>query len=393
MNTRHQKLLLPAVVLFISVLIAALFVTNKKEAEKKPKHKPAPFVMTQMVELNPITLDVKSQGLVQPKYETTLVAQVSGEITYVAPAFVAGGFVKKGDILAKIEAFNYEVALEQAKASLASARATFILERAQGQVAEAEWEKISSAQPSELGLRKPQQEQALAGVKAAQASVTRAQKDLDRTQIKAPYNALIKARNVSPGSYLNIGATLGVVANTLTAELRLPVKHSDFNYLPQDGVNSTVVLTSGKQQWQAKIVRTEGTIDTNTRMNHLVAEINDPYNFNNTHQQTLPYGTYTAALIQGITVEQAIVIERHWLQNNKLPVMVNNTFHYKDVTVLRHLDTKSIISNGLENGDLIITSSLNHPFEGMKVLPQNTKLNSDKSPMKSTVTLHGANHE
>ncbi|WP_019600927.1 efflux RND transporter periplasmic adaptor subunit [Teredinibacter turnerae] len=372
MPLRVPRAVLPFVVLIAAIALFAVFMAFKKAPEKKEDKQEAPFVSVERIELHPMTLTVTSQGLVKAKYETDLLAQVSGEIVKVAPGFVRGGLVKKGDLLAQIDPFNYEVKLQQARANLASARASFILERAQGKVAEAEWEKITSAEPSDLGLRKPQQEQALAAVKAAEAGVKQASKDLERTKIIAPFDALIAGRSVSPGTFVNIGTSIGRVMDVSKAEVRLPVPSNELEFLEGDGLQAPVELsaTLGNQayRWNATIARDEGVVDDNSRMFYLVAEISDPYNLHsNSKQKRLPFGTYVTAEITGRQLASAAEVPRSLLRDDKIALFSNDKLAYTTVEVVRHQGKSSIVTAGLNNGDMMITSSLQYPIEGMSL--------------------------
>jgi len=365
-----KRILLPIVILGITIAVFMGLMITKKSPPRKPEKEHVPFVSVEPITLASITVTIPSQGLVKPRYETRLLAQVSGEIMNVSDTFVQGGLVTEGELLAQIDPFDYEVRLQQAKAELASARATFIQERAQGRVAEAEWKNITSAEPSELGLRKPQQERALAAVQAAEASLRQAQKELERTRIKAPYDALIAARNISPGTYVNVGASLGTVLNTTLAEIRLPIPGSELQYLNNKGLGAPVVLNAtlggDSIEWQAHIIRDEGVIDEQSRMIYLVAQLDDPYNLNNQHAYRLPFGTYVTASIAGRELPHAARVPRHLLSDNRIALYKEHRLAFADVTVLRHENSFSLIS-GLKEGDLLITSSLQAPVEGMKL--------------------------
>ncbi|SMF60912.1 RND family efflux transporter, MFP subunit [Alteromonadaceae bacterium Bs31] len=370
-----KRVVLPLILIVATAAVAGLLVATKKKPEKKPEKRDAPYVSVEQVQLEPLTLTVRSQGLVQAKYETLMLAQVSGEILQVSDKFVTGGLVKAGEVLAQIDPFNYEVKLQQANANLASARAAFILERAQGQVAEAEWNKITTAKPSELGLRKPQQEHALATVKAAEATLKQAKKDLQRTEIVAPYDALIADRAVSPGTFVNIGSPIGKLLDVKQAEVRLPVAGSDLVFLEQGGLNAAVSLStklSGKQfHWQAHIARDEGVVDDRNRMIYLVAQIKDPYNLQNQAGTIrLPFGTYVTAEIQGMTLPAAASVPRELLRDKRVALLQQSKLTFTEVEVVRHQGKFSIISAGLKNGDQLITSSLEYPVEGMELNPE-----------------------
>ncbi len=392
MTSDTKRIVLPLLILAIAGGLVWALVASKKPPEKKPEKNDIPFVQVQPVELKPVALTVRSQGLVQAKYETRLLAQVNGEITQVSDKFVRGGVVKKGELLAQIDPFNYQVKLQQSNASLASARAQFILERAQGRVAEAEWEKITNAEPSELGLRKPQQEQALAAVKAAEAGVRQASKDLERTRIVAPFDALITARHASPGSFVNMGNPIGEVMNIETAEVRLPVASDDMAFLQAQGIGASTTLTaavSGKVlQWQAKIVRDEGVVDNTSRMFYLVAEVSDPYKLSESatvgNRQRLPFGTYVSAEIQGRALALAASVPRHLLKENRLALFADNKLKFTEVEVIRHQGEYSIIGAGLADGDQLITSSLPYPVEGMTLKSNSTKASEQESVVSTS---------
>lgn len=371
MKAKTKQILFPVIAIAISFALAAGMIASKTPPEKKNQEKAVPFVATEIVEVGPYKFKVHSQGLVEARHQTDLVAQVSGEITEVAEVFVRGGIVRKGDVLAQIDPFNYQVKLQQANASLASARAAFILERAQGQVAEAEWKNITSAEPSELGLRKPQQEQALASVKAAEAALQQAQKDLERTTIQAPFDGIVQSRSVSPGSFVNIGSQIGSLMDVAVAEVRLPINKDDFRYLQGRGLDTPVTLTAQMDdqqlQWQARIIRDEGVVDETTRMIYLVAALADPYGLQSPDTTRLPFGTFVQASIAGRELASAARIPRSAIRDGHAATIVDGTLHLQPVTVERNEGKYSVVSDGLVHGDRLMVSALDNPTDGMQV--------------------------
>lgn len=371
MQAKTKQIFFPIIAIALFLALAAGMIVSKTPPEKKKPEVIVPFVATEIVEMGPYKFSVLSQGLVEARYQTDLVAQVSGEIMLIEDAFVRGGIVKKGDVLAQIDPFNYQVNLQQATANLASARAAFILERAQGQVAEAEWKNITSAEPSELGLRKPQQEQALANVKAAEAAVKQAQKDLERTTIRAPFDAIVSARSVSPGGFVNVGSQIGSLMDVAVAEVRLPINKNDFTYLQDLELETPVTLTTSlhgqEQQWQARIIRDEGVVDDTTRMIYLVAALSDPYGLQSSGAQRLPFGTFVQASIAGRELDSATRIPRSAIRDGKVATVVDHTLRMRQVTVERNEGKYSVISGGVGDGDRLMISALDHPTEGMQV--------------------------
>ena len=244
-------------------------------------------------------------------------------------AFVRGGFVTQGQLLARIDPNDYEAALIDAQASLASARAALEQERAQGKVAEREWQRISDTSPTELSLRKPQLAQELARVKAAQASVLRAERNMERTEIRAPYDAMIESRNIGLGSVVSMGTRVGKILGTDIAEVRLPVADNQLKFLINQGENANVNLVgefSGeKTLWKAHIARGEGVVDNTSRMTYLVAEITDPYLLKKTQnsENSIPlrFGSYVNASIQGMSLDSVASVPRYLVDEGKIAVL------------------------------------------------------------------------
>jgi len=375
-----KQIIIPIVILAAGIAAMAIFSNMKKPPEEKEQVDKTPIVAVENISVAPMTLEVNSYGMVKPKYETELVAQVNGEIVELSDVFVRGGFVKEGQLLARIDPSDYQAALIDAQATMATARAALETELAQGKVAEREWKLITNTSPTELSLRKPQLAQELARVKAAQASVLRAERNLERTEIRAPYNAMIDNRNIGLGSFVGVGSKIGHVLGTATAEIRLPVADNQLAFLvktesTKQGVNAPVNLIgtyAGQDtQWQAIIARSEGVIDSKSRMSYLVAEINDPYLLNSSSDSRdvpLRFGSYVNAKIMGYDISQATLVPRYLVVNGKVAILDNESkLHYAVIDIVRQQGSHVIVTNGLQDGDQLIVSALDYPVDGMKL--------------------------
>lgn len=383
--TLNKKIILPIAILVIGISLYFAFTAMKKPPEVKPEVDNTPIVSVEEVVVSPLTLNIESYGIVKPKYETEMVAQINGEIVELSPLFVRGGFVNKGQLLARVDPSDYQAALIDAEAKMASAKASLETEEAQGKVAKNEWKSITNSAPSQLSLRKPQLAQELANVKSAQASVLRAKRNLERTEIRAPYDAMIESRNVGLGSYVGTGNKVGKLLGTAVAEIRLPVADNKLALLKADVVNSDVMLegtySGQKKIWNAKIVRSEGVIDSASRMSYLVAEINDPYALIQNNKTPVRFGSYVNAKILGLDIPEATRIPSHLVENNRVAILDSESkLHYLELKIIRQDGQNIIASEGLKNGDQLIISALDYPIEGMKLA-----LIGDKSELDSSL--------
>lgn len=382
----HKKqIILPIAILVAGVIAFVGFSSLKTPPEEKAEVDNTPIVAVENIVVAPMILHVSSYGIVKPKYETSLVAQVYGEIVELSDIFVRGGFVKKGQLLARIDPNDYHAALIEAQASMASARAALEKEVAQGKVAEREWKQIKDTSPTELSLRKPQLAQELARVKSAQAGILRAERNLQRTEIKAPYDAMIDNRMIGLGSFVSVGTQIGKLLGTAIAEVRLPVADNQLQFLIDQGHFSKVKLVgtyAGKSvEWLANIARNEGVIDNKSRMTYLVAEIRNPYllkgasaeknttgNKTVSHVEPLRFGSYVQAEILGVEIANASVLPRYLVVGDTVALLDNDSkLHYAAIDIVRQEGANVVVSSGLFDGDRLIVSALDYPVDGMKL--------------------------
>ncbi len=365
-------------VVFTFVAIGTLMFIKPKPPQRV-QLPPTPLVETINVSSDIQQFTVHSQGPVQPKLNSNIVAEVSGRISNVSKNFRVGAFVKEGETLFIIDKANYVANLRSAEATLAQAKASYQDAKARSDQAKKDWEKIGRGQANDLVLKIPQLNQAKANVQSAEANLLRAQRDLARTNVKAPYSALIKSKQVDLGQYVNVGFTVANLYGTDTAEVRLPLADRElaFLQLPEQGIEASypnVILTgvyAGKPHtWSGKVIRTEGVVEENNRLTYLVAEISDPYNLSSKNSSTpLRYGTFVNAEIEGITQENLIIIPRQALINKDqvLAISEENKIQIVTINIVRGDKDVVYVDGGLEEGTEIITTPIENPINGMLV--------------------------
>ena len=387
-----KQFLFPILILLMSGIAYWGALQLKKPPIEKEKVDNTPLVTVKVIQTAPVNFSVGSYGVVKSQFETDLVAQVSGEVIYLSKKFVRGGFVKKGEVLAKIDASDYDAALIDAQANIASAKAALVLETAHADVAKEQWRKIKGSKPTALSLREPQVAQEKARLLSSQAGIKRAKRNLERTVIRAPYDALIHSRLVSLGSYASTGTALGKILSTDIAELRLPVADSELQYLVNLGEGASVsidaVIAGKKQQWLGNVVRNEGVIDDRSHMNYLVVQIKDPYQLISAKNKIkeakkLRYGTYVTALIKGKDMPSISIVDRHLITNSQVAIVnQQGLLHFQSVNIKRILDGKAYIDAGLDDGMQVITSALDYPIEGMMLLvKEDIRLQTAEAPV------------
>lgn len=288
---RTFKKLLPIGIIGGAVVVSILMNLLKPPPLKTESPDTALAVKTQILNRTQAVLAVESQGTVLPRTQTSLISEVSGTVLEVSPQFVVGGTFKAGDLLLQIDPTDYQVALQRAKAKLISMNAQLTFEQARAIQAQKEWEM--TGRPAEeaplLALREPYLEEAHANVIQAEAEVTQAQLKLERTAIRVPYAGMVAQKLVDIGQYVRLGTNLGQTFAIDFAEVRLPLTKRDLSMMNgfsvadsdyQQQVTLFGSIDGSVNRWYAKLVRSEGVVDTASRSLYVVAQIDDPYGRN-----------------------------------------------------------------------------------------------------------------
>jgi len=365
-----------AIVAVAGILVGAAFYF-KPAPEKKDPVKRLPSVEVFQLSAKPIQLSVESQGAVQPRTETTLVAEVGGRVTHISPALYAGGRFSKGDVLAKIDPIDYEAALATAQARLADAEVVLDQERALAEQAIADWRSINDREATDLALRKPQLKRARANHQSAEAAVKVAKRDLDRTAVRAPYDGLSREKLIDIGQITIPRSTaIGRIYGTEIAEVRLPISLDQLAYLPVEYGSDMSLLSvelsaryAGKEgKWLARVDRIEGAVDQRTRLAHIVAQVIEPYRQIGDHTP-LPVGLFVKAKIEGEYIDQAFEIPRKALKRENAVYILDteNKIEIRSVDVYHSSETKVVILNGLHDGERICLTDLEYAVNGMEV--------------------------
>ncbi|MBU2976757.1 efflux RND transporter periplasmic adaptor subunit [Alteromonas sp. C1M14] len=396
MSTRRLlKIMGPLIVIVLALAIAGVMIFTKSAPEKMPMETKPILVEAHPVYRTDTQFIVHSQGNVSPKNQTRLSSQVSGNVVQIAPTFEVGNRVQKGDVLAVLEQEDYETELRLAEAELARAEAALDEEIARGRVAETQWRSVNTPVPPELGLRKPQLAMEQANVKGAKAKYAMAKRNLARTELRAPYNAIVVERAIDFGQFVPIGAQVGTLYSTDIAEIRLPIIESELPFinLQSDLSHSTAIVLKAEvagslQQWPARLVRSEGVFDASSRVMYLVAQVDVPYNTAR-HNPILRFGQFVEADIFGNDTQSLFVLPRHVLRldNTVLTVSDNNQIEIQPVDVVRTTATQVFIKDGLSDGQDVVFSVVPNPYNGMAVRRSDDSQSTPPSENPITQTL------
>ena len=388
MSTIKIKILIPLLLLISACTISILLYMDRPENARKDSASKPITVEVELVKKQTVSIPVIAQGTVTPHTQTSLVAEVSGKIVTVAENFNAGGFFKAGELLIQIDDRDYRANLEGAKAAVASALSNLAQEKGSAEVARQDWLKFGgnikrSQESTDLYLRKPQMAQAQARLESARADLQKAQDNLERTQIRAPYDSILRKKHSDIGQYVSPGHLIATTFAVDYAEVRLAIPQNKLGQLNlPDTINSNKDSNSEAADvdifaniggalyyWEAKLHRTEGTIDELSRVLFTVARVEDPYGFKVPVEMPLRIGTFVTAEITGKYIEDIIVLPRNVLRAGSYLWVVDKqrTLRNRQVETLKTQGSDIYITSGLKDGDLVCISIVGSVIAGTPV--------------------------
>lgn len=375
------KIILPILIIIIGVIAAKQLVQMRRAPHKAVKARQGTLVRVIEVKKTDVPVIVSATGTVQSRRIVDITPQVSGKVIWLAPDFIAGGFFHEGDRLFSLEKDDYELDLERAGAELAQAELDLAKVISLADIARQEWQNLHpDTQPSPLVVYEPQVKSAQARVTSAKATIRRAQLDLKRTTLLAPFNCRIRSENVDIGQYVRSGSPVAQIAGTSVAEVIIHLSPDELQWLTfpdsstsSRGSKATITFSgTGKEKtWKGHVVRSLGEIDAKSRMVGIVVAVDDPYNLRKHDPFNLPLaeGLFVSVRIKGKPLQETIEIPRSALQDDSSVWIAghDDTLLIRQVAVSRKTRDAVLIRTGLEDGERVITSGVNGAANGMKL--------------------------
>lgn len=359
-------------------LIWLIFKTEPAATRKNPARETAMLVDVKPAQQGNFSPLIEAMGQVMPAQEIMLRSRVGGEVIQQSDRFMPGQRVRQGDLLLKIDPADYRTTLQQREAELQQALADLELEKGRQSVARQDFkllgEDIAIGDPA-LVLRKPQLEQARAQIAAARAAVRKAQLDLERTTVQAPFDAQILRRDVAPGSQISAGETLGhlVGIRQYWVEATVPLnKLAWLDFSEDGGTQVTLHHDTAWQEGQSREGRLQqliGELDDNARMARVLITVEDPLSLDqDENRPPLILGSFVRARIEGRELRNVIRLERELIRrNNTVWVMRDRKLDIREVDIAFQDRQYAYLRAGLEEGDQVITNNLASVVQGARL--------------------------
>ena len=366
------KIILPFIVIAGAIAVVRMMVANRPPPPKVEPERIVQAVEAMTVKRQDVSLVLPSQGMIEPERITVLAAEVGGRVVRVSPKFDAGQSFDEGEVLAELDAADYEAAATQAEAAVADAKLALATEQAKAEQAVRDWGKLAANEkPADLVLRKPHIESATARIKAAEAALVKARRDLERTKIRAPYRGRVRAIHTELGSVLMPGARVAEIYSSGACEVRLPLSLDEYAFAkPVGGAEPAAVRLAtafgGREiEWTGRVVRVEGEVERASRSVYVIASIEEE----KSPGTILKPGLFVRARIDGQELKNVFRVPRRAFLDEQRVLVVDGDekLRFRQVKVVRPDGGDLLVSEGLKDGERICMTALAAPVDGMSV--------------------------
>ena len=368
-----RNVLIPFIILAIGALGMVVMISSASSEERQTPEATILTVDAVDVELQSRAVMIQGSGAVRSAQILPLSAQVSGVITELSPNLEPGGRFQAGEVLARIDSRDYRLAVAQEAARVQQAALDFRLAQERQTAAQREWELLgNTGEAPELAARKPQLEAAELALESAKAGQERAELNLSRTLLKAPFPAMIQSEDIELGQLVGPGQPIMTLlgTNEFWVRVSIPAARLDDIIWP-DGASETLgrawvryrPAPNKLAEREAKVKRLEASLDAQARTAALIISIEDPL-----RSEGIPIlpGAYVDVDIEGKTIDNVAVLPASALINGEqvLLATADNTLEIRPVELGWRYGSDVFVTAGLSTGERVITTPISFPIVG-----------------------------
>jgi multidrug efflux pump subunit AcrA (membrane-fusion protein) len=401
-----------ALVLIIAGAIAAVLIKIRPHPTRRTVVNPVSLVETIKAHKTSQNMIIRAYGTVRSGENLSLTAEVRGRIVEMSPDFEEGICFPKGAFLMRIDPSSYSLKVDRLRTEIKrldaevvrisqerkNLQASLIIVEEDLGLVKAEYERnlalakrkvvsqnlldqtqqrwLTSRQKAQeiensLALIKPRINLLKAQRQSVLVQMKEAQLDLERTEIRAPFECRMAKKLVETGQYVTAGMKLAHLYNVGIMEVEVHIPPQDIVWLHFNSGGSVnlkgdppararVTFNAGGQKihWQGFVSRTKGQMP-------VIIEVKDGHP--GTGHPLMP-GMFVTVEIVGKRVDDLYLLPREAVhEDNSVYVVDDGKVHIKSVKIFRRVDNELYVKEGIEEGDQIITRFPGVATEGMKV--------------------------
>ncbi|MGB5696285.1 MAG: efflux RND transporter periplasmic adaptor subunit [Polyangiales bacterium] len=363
-------------VMVASIAAAVVLVATKPEPPRADK--PLEGTLVEVIQIRPRRHEVElhAKGTVVPANEIVLQPELSGRVVWQSPELVPGGRFKKDQPILRIDSRDYELAAETYRSQVNRAKLELSLEARRGEVAKREWNAFGEMDASEeqraLAQREPQLESTKLELKAAQSALKKAQLDLTRATLRAPFNAMVVSESVDMGQLIGPQNSVARLVGTDEYHVQVSVPVSSLRTVrartdDAPGSEAKIVqrVGGGTIERRGEVIRQLADLDPGGSMARLLVSIPDP--LGNGDELPLLLGSFVDVAIVAEPIENAIRLPRVALRDGRNVYVMNDQslLEIRNVDIAWTEPDAVLVTGGLKPDERIVISRVATPIPNM----------------------------
>jgi RND family efflux transporter MFP subunit len=377
------QVVLAVVVLGAGAAVLQLLRSTKPEAQRAERATTALLVETVTVHRKRHDVSLRAQGTVVPARRVVIQPEINGRVVWQNPELAPGGYIEQGKPLLRIDARDYELMVKARKAEVSRAELELRMEQGRREVAQREWQKFGGAEAGAdggtLALRDPQVRTAQVGVQSAESALDQARLSLEKTTLRAPFNALVMEESVETGQLVGPQTPAAVLVGTdhFWVQVSVPVESLGSIRAPGRGSAQGSPVTVWQQvgteriERPGEVIRVLPDLDPGGSMARLLVSIEDPLGKRGEGDPGLPVllNSFVNVDIEAPALDDVIEVPRAALrEGNKVYVMDgSDRLRIRPVSIAWRKQDAVLVREGLEDGERLITSRVPAPVDGMEL--------------------------
>ncbi len=385
-QSKIVKVVLPLLIIGLALLAAQALMIFRPTVPKASRGVKPTFVEVLPARVQDERAVIIAYGTVNVHQRLIVKPEISGRVVKLNPRLVIGETLNKGAALLQIDPRDYRVAVDDRRASLAKAEFDLKVELGNQAVAKREWSLLTpsagevNALSRQLALRRPHLKEKRMALVAAKSRLRKAQLDLQRTVLRAPFNALVLDESVEMGQLINTQSSVATLVGTdeFRVQVSVPIQQLDWIAFPDAGHPQGALVRVIRERGgnepvvrQGTVVELLGDVTQNGRMARVLVSIADPLELENPTRVRRPLllGEYVRVEIEGPELHDVIALPRHTIREGTRVWVKNaeNQLEIRPVEVVLSRKDTVLIGQGLRDGEEVITSELSAAIPGLRV--------------------------
>lgn len=353
MNTKSsilKKVLYVIIPLAIIAIVVIKLKTNKEITQSKVYQydkEQAIYVQVDTLQLENVNAEFSYSGTFEPNKETKISAELQGKINTILVD--AGSLVSKGQSLIQLDNSLLKLQLQTIDVQI------------EGLEADVNRYTILAKADAIQGV---QLEKAVLGLKSAKVQKATLLEQINKTTIKSPFSGVVTAKLSEEGAFAAPGVPLLQITDITTLKFTVNVPEKD---LSQFKLNQSYSLLADAY---SEILLTGKTTMIGSKAN-MGSSFPVQFMVNNTSDLKIKSGMFGKVLLKSETYRKGIIIPSSAIQGTEnqpqVYIVKNGKALLQNITISKKTQNKAVVSNGLNEGDVIVTNGFINLFDGANV--------------------------